>query len=132
MTPPLREHPEDIPVLVRHFTRKWVAEVGRQILRIPSGTMHALVSWRWPGNVRELENFIARSVILSIGSSLCAPLTEITHRVRVRVLANTIAGQTPTPYFGKPQNGCYAPAQTTRSDGLPRGAGECGDSDYWW
>jgi len=96
VTPPLRGHPEDIPVLVRHFTRKWVAKVGRQILRISPGTMHALVSWRWPGNVRELENFIARSVILSIGSSLCAPLTEIRDRVRVRVLANTIAGQTPT------------------------------------
>jgi formate hydrogenlyase transcriptional activator len=96
VTPPLREHPEDIPILARHFTRKWVAKVGRQILRISPGTMHALVSWRWLGNVRELENFIARSVILSIGSSLCAPRTEIRDRVRVRVLANTIAGQTPT------------------------------------
>jgi formate hydrogenlyase transcriptional activator len=39
--------------------------------------MHALVSWPWPGNVRELENFIERSVILSPGSTLRAPLTEL-------------------------------------------------------
>jgi len=39
--------------------------------------MQALVSWPWPGNVRELENFIERSVILSPGSNLRAPLSEI-------------------------------------------------------
>jgi formate hydrogenlyase transcriptional activator len=39
--------------------------------------MHALESWNWPGNVRELENFIERSVILSTGTSLRAPLAEI-------------------------------------------------------
>jgi DNA-binding NtrC family response regulator len=39
--------------------------------------MRALTSWHWPGNVRELENFIERSVILSSGTSLRAPLAEI-------------------------------------------------------
>jgi PAS domain S-box-containing protein len=76
-TPPLRDHPEDIPILVRHFTRKYAGKMGRQIDKIPSETMHALVSWHWPGNVRELENFIERSVILSTGASLRAPLAEI-------------------------------------------------------
>jgi formate hydrogenlyase transcriptional activator len=51
--------------------------MGRQIDKIPSDTMRALVSWPWPGNVRELENFIERSVILSRGPSLRAPLAEI-------------------------------------------------------
>jgi formate hydrogenlyase transcriptional activator len=51
--------------------------MGRQIDKIPSETMRALVSWPWPGNVRELENFIERSVILSRGPSLRAPLAEI-------------------------------------------------------
>ena len=51
--------------------------MGRQIDKIPSDTMRALVSWHWPGNVRELENFIERSVILSRGPSLRAPLAEI-------------------------------------------------------
>ena len=76
-TPPLRDHPEDIPILARHFTKKYAAKMGRQIDKIPSDTMRALESWNWPGNVRELENFIERAVILSSGSSLRAPLGEI-------------------------------------------------------
>ncbi len=75
--PPLREHREDIPVLVRHFTQTYAAKMNKQIDKIPSETMEALVSWLWPGNVRELENFIERSVILSPGSTLRAPLAEI-------------------------------------------------------
>jgi formate hydrogenlyase transcriptional activator len=76
-TPPLRDHPEDIPILARHFTKKYAEKMSRQIDKIPSETMRALMSWHWPGNVRELENFIERSVILSRGPSLRAPLAEI-------------------------------------------------------
>jgi PAS domain S-box-containing protein len=76
-TPPLRDHPEDIPILARHFTKKYAAKMGRHIDKIPADTMRALESWSWPGNVRELENFIERAVILSSGSSLRAPLGEI-------------------------------------------------------
>jgi formate hydrogenlyase transcriptional activator len=77
MTPPLRDHPEDIPVLARHFTKKYAEKMDRTIEKIPSETMRGLVSWPWPGNVRELENFIERSVILSRGPSLRAPLGEL-------------------------------------------------------
>jgi formate hydrogenlyase transcriptional activator len=77
ITPPLRDHPEDIPVLARHFTKKYAAKMDRQIDKIPAETMKALVNWSWPGNVRELENFIERSVILSRGPSLRAPLAEL-------------------------------------------------------
>ena len=76
-TPPLRDHPEDIPILARHFTRKYAREMNKQIEKIPPDTMRALVVWPWPGNVRELENFIERSVILSRGPTLRAPLAEI-------------------------------------------------------
>jgi transcriptional regulator with GAF, ATPase, and Fis domain len=76
-TPPLRDRPEDIPVLARHFTKKYAAKMGRPIDKIPADTMKALVEWQWPGNVRELENFVERSVILSRGPSLRAPLGEI-------------------------------------------------------
>jgi formate hydrogenlyase transcriptional activator len=76
-TPPLRDHPEDIPILARHFIKKYAAKMDREIDKIPSETMRALVSWPWPGNVRELENFIERSVILSPGPSLRAPLAEL-------------------------------------------------------
>jgi transcriptional regulator with GAF, ATPase, and Fis domain len=75
--PPLREHREDIPVLVRHFTQTYAGKMNKQIDKIPADTMQALVAWPWPGNVRELENFIERSVILSPGSTLRAPLAEI-------------------------------------------------------
>jgi formate hydrogenlyase transcriptional activator len=77
ITPPLRDHPEDIPLLARHFTKKYAAKMDRKIDKIPTDTMKALVSWTWPGNVRELENFIERSVILTQGSSLRAPLSEL-------------------------------------------------------
>jgi transcriptional regulator with GAF, ATPase, and Fis domain len=77
IAPPLRDHTEDIPVLVRHFTKKYAEKMDRQIDKIPTETMKALVKWPWPGNVRELENFIERSVILSPGHSLCAPLSEL-------------------------------------------------------
>jgi formate hydrogenlyase transcriptional activator len=76
-TAPLRDHPEDIPILARHFTKKYSGKMGRKIDKIPADTMRALVSWQWPGNVRELENFIERAVILSRGPSLRAPLAEI-------------------------------------------------------
>jgi formate hydrogenlyase transcriptional activator len=82
-TPPLREHPEDIPALVRHFTAKYAARMGRKIDRIPSNVMQAFVAWSWPGNVRELENFIERSVILSPDSSLGAPIAELRDEVSV-------------------------------------------------
>jgi len=76
-TPPLRDRPDDIPILARHFTKKYAAKMDRQIDKIPADTMQALVNWPWPGNVRELENFIERAVILSRGPSLRAPLAEL-------------------------------------------------------
>jgi formate hydrogenlyase transcriptional activator len=77
ITPPLRDHPEDIPVLARHFIKKYAAQMDRKIEKIPAETMRALMSFPWPGNVRELENFIERSVILSQGPNLRAPLAEL-------------------------------------------------------
>jgi len=77
-TPPLRDHPEDIPILARHFTKLYASKMDRTIDKIPAETMKALTSWTWPGNVRELENFIERSVILSRGPNLRAPLAELT------------------------------------------------------
>ena len=76
-TPPLRDHPEDIPVLARHFTKKYAEKMNKRIDKIPADTMKVLSSWSWPGNVRELENFIERAVILSHGPNLRAPLAEI-------------------------------------------------------
>jgi formate hydrogenlyase transcriptional activator len=75
--PPLRERPEDIPLLVKYFVSQHARRMNRQIDTIPPETMHSLVRWRWPGNIRELENFIERAVILSPGPALRAPLAEL-------------------------------------------------------
>jgi predicted ATPase/transcriptional regulator with GAF, ATPase, and Fis domain len=68
--PALRERPEDIPLLVRHFVLLYGTKMGKRVSRIPRDTMNALTSYRWPGNVRELANVIERSVIVSRGDSL--------------------------------------------------------------
>jgi PAS domain S-box-containing protein len=75
--PPLRERCEDIPLLVRYFVTNHSMRMGRHIQTIPPETMQALVRWPWPGNIRELENFVERSVILSPGAVLRAPLAEL-------------------------------------------------------
>jgi formate hydrogenlyase transcriptional activator len=75
--PSLNERKTDIPALVRHFVQKFSRRMNKQIETIPSATMSALVNWEWPGNVRELENLMERSVILSDGTALNAPLSEI-------------------------------------------------------
>ncbi|HSS95510.1 MAG TPA: sigma 54-interacting transcriptional regulator, partial [Terriglobales bacterium] len=75
--PPLRERADDIPLLVRYFVHKFAARMGKTIDSIPSEAMRALCTWHWPGNVRELENFMERSVILTEGSVLRAPLAEL-------------------------------------------------------
>jgi len=75
--PSLRERRDDIPLLVRYFLGIHSKRMGRHIETIPAETMEALVKWPWPGNVRELENFIERSVILSPGPALRAPLAEL-------------------------------------------------------
>jgi PAS domain S-box-containing protein len=90
ITPPLRDHPEDIPSLARHFTKKYAAKMDRTIDKIPAETMKALVSWSWPGNVRELENFIERSVILSRGPNLRAPLSELRSDAEQGAIGSTL------------------------------------------
>jgi transcriptional regulator with GAF, ATPase, and Fis domain len=75
--PLLRDRRDDIPLLVRYFVQKFSRRMNKPIETIPSETMNSLVAWDWPGNVRELENFIERSVILSEGTVLRAPLAEL-------------------------------------------------------
>src|ERR1700678_518716 len=75
--PPLRERPEDIPLLVRYFTQKYGRRMQKQIESIPAKAINKLSTWHWPGNIRELENFIERSVILTRGTALQAPIAEL-------------------------------------------------------
>jgi formate hydrogenlyase transcriptional activator len=75
--PPLRERPEDIPLLVHYFVSRLSGRMQKRIRSIPKPAMDALTNAAWPGNVRELENFIERAVILTQGDELNVPLTEL-------------------------------------------------------
>jgi DNA-binding NtrC family response regulator len=63
--PPLRERPEDIPVLARHFLAQACARFALPPVEISAEIMARLTSHRWPGNVRELENSIERAAVMS-------------------------------------------------------------------
>lgn len=62
--PPLREHREDVPLLVRHFLEQFAGEIGKQIKGVSSKAMRLLSSHLWSGNVRELQNCLERAIIL--------------------------------------------------------------------
>ncbi|MGH9434732.1 MAG: sigma-54-dependent transcriptional regulator, partial [Terriglobia bacterium] len=70
--PPLREHKEDIPDLVRHFLERFSREAGKAVPGVTPAAMKLLLDFHWPGNVRELENIIERAVALSTGPQLDA------------------------------------------------------------
>jgi formate hydrogenlyase transcriptional activator len=80
--PPLRDRPEDIPLLVRHFAAHYAARMRKQITAISEEFMAALARQLWPGNVRELQNFIERSVILSTGIVLSGSPPKPTLAIR--------------------------------------------------
>ena len=90
--PPLRERPEDIPLLVRYFAQKYGRLMNKEIESIPAAVMRKLSTWHWPGNIRELENFIERSVILTPGAALQAPIAELTNNGRSTPVAGTREG----------------------------------------
>ncbi|HXI32751.1 MAG TPA: sigma-54 dependent transcriptional regulator [Gemmatimonadales bacterium] len=69
--PPLRERPEDIPPLVRHFAQRQTARLGRAV-DLDVGALQLLTAYHWPGNVRELANLLERLTILSSGGMLTA------------------------------------------------------------
>ncbi len=78
--PALRERPDDIPLLVRHFVQQFSRRTNRNIETIPSETMKALVRYDWPGNIRELQNVIERAVILTQGDVLKVSLADLNAR----------------------------------------------------
>lgn len=75
--PPLRERPEDIPLLATYFTQKIARRMNRNIDCIPRDALEQLSRYPWPGNVRELENVIERAVILTRGNTLNIQLHEL-------------------------------------------------------
>jgi DNA-binding NtrC family response regulator len=87
--PPLRERPDDIPVLIDHFVEKHRQRTGKRIERVEPDVVDALCAYNWPGNVRELENTIERAVVLATG-----PI--------VNAASISLLGATSTPSSGLP------------------------------
>jgi len=75
--PPLRERPEDIPLLVRYFAQKYARRMQKEIESISAASMRKLARWHWPGNVRELENLVERAVVLARGAKLEVTVPEL-------------------------------------------------------
>jgi DNA-binding NtrC family response regulator len=80
--PPLRERPDDLAPLVRHFLEKHGARLGRSDRSVSSEAMAVLCRHHWPGNVRELENVIERALVLGDGSIIA--LGDLPERLRER------------------------------------------------
>ncbi|MGY4425122.1 transcriptional regulator with GAF, ATPase, and Fis domain [Bradyrhizobium sp. JR6.1] len=68
--PPLRERPEDIPLLSWIFVKEFSNSMGKQIAKISADSMSTLLAYSWPGNIRELRNLIERAMILAQGPVL--------------------------------------------------------------
>ncbi|MFL5391791.1 MAG: sigma 54-interacting transcriptional regulator, partial [Myxococcales bacterium] len=73
VVPPLREHPDDVPVLAAHFIARFNQEMKRQVKGVSSQAMEMLRAYHWPGNVRELRNVIERAFILHAGADEIRP-----------------------------------------------------------
>ena len=71
--PPLRERPEDIPVLVEHFARQIAEQNGWKPRQFAAATMDELKRYGWPGNVRELRNVVERLLLVAPGEGEIAP-----------------------------------------------------------
>ena len=74
--PPLRERPEDIPLLVWAFITEFSGKMGKQIQLVPKRTMDALQRYHWPGNIRQLRNVIEHAMIISAEATLQVSLPE--------------------------------------------------------
>ncbi len=70
--PPLRERPEDIPLLARHFVETFATQMGKRVEGLSDEAMAALCTYAWPGNVRELQNAVERAVVVCRGGALPA------------------------------------------------------------
>jgi len=86
--PPLRERPEDIPLLVEHFVRKYAGELAKGVLGITPGALQRLAAYAWPGNVRELENVVYEALVMVEGEWVA----ETALPVRLRLPAPSPAG----------------------------------------
>jgi PAS domain S-box-containing protein len=67
--PPLRKRPEDVPILVEYFVKRFADKLAKRIRQIEKRTLELCERYEWPGNIRELQNIVERSVILCTGDT---------------------------------------------------------------
>lgn len=79
--PPLRQRPEDIPALTRHFLALYARRLGRPPLQLTVEAQQALLDYPWPGNVRELENTLHNAVLLSQEGPIAPQQLRLTQRL---------------------------------------------------
>ncbi|POC78213.1 AAA family ATPase, partial [Vibrio vulnificus] len=79
--PPLRQRPDDIPVLARHFLALYARRLERPLPRLTEEAQQALLDYPWPGNVRELENTLHNAVLLSQEGAIAPQQLQLTHRL---------------------------------------------------
>jgi DNA-binding NtrC family response regulator len=80
IVPPLREHPEDIPLLAEHFLEKYNRLLGLHIRSISRAAIQSMETYSWPGNVRDLENAVQSAMILARGEVIL--MEDLPLRVR--------------------------------------------------
>jgi formate hydrogenlyase transcriptional activator len=114
--PPLRERPEDVPLLVRYFVQKYALRMERKIETVSAEAQRALAEYAWPGNIRELENFIERAVILSRGPVLRIALGDL------RASPDAPPGASPTLEAAERDHIQRVLAETDGVVGGPKGA----------
>jgi two-component system, NtrC family, response regulator GlrR len=78
--PPLRERPEDIPLLAHHFLQKFSQDMGKEFQGFTPDALQRLMLYDWPGNVRELANVVERAVVLSTQGTISSELLLLGNR----------------------------------------------------
>jgi DNA-binding NtrC family response regulator len=68
--PPLRERGDDLPLLVRHYVRRFSRELEREVQEVAPETLERLRGYSWPGNVRELQSVLKQSLLQALGTTL--------------------------------------------------------------
>jgi DNA-binding NtrC family response regulator len=102
MVPPLRDRPDDIPDLLRHFLARFCAEEGKSVRAVTPDALALLSTFRWPGNVRQLENAVFRAVVLADGDVIGVDeFPQISAQTQMPAHADQItapvAGEVPAP-----------------------------------
>jgi two-component system response regulator PilR (NtrC family) len=95
LVPPLRERPEDIPLLANHFLKKYASAANRSILRVHKESLSSLCGYEWPGNVRQLENTVERAVALETTDELHVELPVERPKARAAAAGAGMPGSLP-------------------------------------